>query len=117
VRRKGRTPVSRSFASHPSVRLLVQLALETALRRGEMLNMRRRDVSLEKRTLHIPVTKNGHARTIPLSSGALALLQALGNGGSSGGDRILPITHNAAKMGWKRLVKRAGLADLRFHDP
>jgi integrase len=28
---------------------------------------------------------------------------------------ILPITVDAAKMGWKRLMKRAGLVDLRFH--
>jgi integrase len=98
------------------VRFLVQLALETAMRRGEILNMRWRDISFETRTLHIPITKNGHARTIPLSSGALAILRTLGDGGSSGDEHILPITHNAAKMGWKRLVKRAGLVDLRFHD-
>jgi integrase len=26
------------------------------------------------------------------------------------------MTKDAAKMAWKRLVKRAGLKDLRFHD-
>jgi integrase len=30
-------------------------------------------------------------------------------------DRIIPITENTAKMAWKRLVKRAGLVDLRSH--
>jgi integrase len=66
---------------NPYVRSLVQLALETAMRRGELLKMCWCD--LDSRTLHIPVTKNGHARTIPLSSGALAILQALSNGGTS----------------------------------
>jgi hypothetical protein len=31
-------------------------------------------------------------------------------------ERILPITENTAKMAWKRLVKRAVLSNLRFHD-
>jgi integrase len=98
------------------IRFLVQLALETAMRRGEMLNMRWCDALLEKRTLHIPVTKNGHGRTIPLSGRALALLRTLSDSRTSGSERILPITENAAKMAWKRLVRRAGLANLRFHD-
>jgi integrase len=101
---------------NPYVRFLVQLALETAMRRGEILNMQWRDVSIEKRTLRIPVTKNGYARTIPLSSGALVVLRTLGESRSSGAELIRPITRNAAKMVWKRLVKRAGLVDLRFHD-
>ena len=107
---------ARSRCRNPHVRYLVQLALETAMRRGEILNMRWCDVSVEMRTLHIPVTKNGHARTVPLSSGALAILRTLSDSGNSGSDRIVPITQNAAKMSWKRLVKRAGLVNLRFHD-
>ena len=55
---------------NPLIPYLVELALETAMRRGELLNMKWRDVSFETRTLHIPVTKNGHARTIPLSGSA-----------------------------------------------
>ena len=44
---------------------LVELALETGMRRGELLNARWIYVSTDHRTLLIPVTKNGHARTIP----------------------------------------------------
>ncbi len=130
TRPKGAAPRERRFHSgelerllsacgrcrNPYVRSLVGLALETAMRRGEILNMRWGDVSVERRTLHIPVTKNGHARTIPLSSGALAILQTLSDGRASATERILPITQDAAKMAWKRLVRRAGLANLRFHD-
>jgi integrase len=101
---------------NPYVHFLVQLALETAMRRGEMLNMRWRDVSFERRTLHIPVTKNDRARTIPLSSRALTLLRTLSDSRTLGTDRILPITENAAKMAWKRIAKRARLENLRVHD-
>jgi integrase len=46
------------------------------MRRGEMLNMRWRDVSLERRTLHIPFTKNGHERTIRSEDGMEAINEA-----------------------------------------
>jgi integrase len=46
---------------------LINLAVETGMRRGEMLAMRWEHFSAETRLLHIPITKNGHPRTIPLS--------------------------------------------------
>ena len=97
------------------IRYLMELAIETGMRRGELLRVRWSDVSLERRTLHIPVTKNGHARTIPLSTAALDLLRKMQDQVSEHG-RILPITEDMAKMAWKRLVKRTGLVNLRFHD-
>ena len=56
---------------------LVELALETGMRRGELLNARWIHVSTDHRTLLIPVTKNGHARTIPLSSRAAQIFSCL----------------------------------------
>jgi integrase len=100
---------------NPYIRYLVELAIETAMRRGELLNARWTDVSFETRTIRIPVTKNGYARTIPLSGTALAFLVDL-KGIRPPAERVLPITENTAKMAWKRLVRRAGLVDLRFHD-
>jgi hypothetical protein len=47
-------------------------------------------------------------RTSACSSGALATLRTLGDGGSSGEERILPITHDAAKMGWKKIGEEGG---------
>jgi integrase len=101
---------------NPHIRYLVELALETAMRRGELLNARWTDVSFEARTMHIPVAKNGHARTIPLSRAALVLLRDLRDHCCPSAERLVPITENTAKMAWKRLVKRAGVANLRFHD-
>ncbi|MCZ6845147.1 MAG: tyrosine-type recombinase/integrase [Alphaproteobacteria bacterium] len=48
------------------IRPLIELALETAMRRGELLNIHANDIRQDERTLHIPQTKNGHPRTIPL---------------------------------------------------
>src|SRR5262245_23835176 len=45
-----------------------------------------------------------------------ATLKTLSDGRASGDERILPITQDAAKMAWKRLVRRTGLVNLRSHD-
>jgi len=56
---------------------IVQVAVETGMRRGELCGLRWMHVDLNKRTAHLPTTKNGHARTVPLSSRAVAVLHAL----------------------------------------
>ncbi len=55
----------------------VVLAIETGMRFGELAGIQREHVNLTKRTIHLPDTKNGHARTVPLSSRALAVIQTL----------------------------------------
>jgi len=105
---------------------LFLLALETGMRRGELVNLRWEHVNLGKRTLHIPVTKNGHPRTIPLSTAAVEILKqvpcpAAGEYGRGGkvpcaDSRVFPVTANAVKLAWRRLRGRAGAEGLRFHD-
>ncbi len=46
---------------------LTMFALESAMRRGEILGLRWERINLEKRTAFIPLTKNGESRTVPLS--------------------------------------------------
>ncbi|AOE82664.1 tyrosine-type recombinase/integrase [Pseudomonas sp. TCU-HL1] len=52
---------------NPWIRPIVQLALETAMRRGELFELRWKHVSLEQRTAHLPAAKNGFPRTLPLT--------------------------------------------------
>jgi integrase len=59
---------------NPFIGRVILFALETGMRRGEILAMRYRDIDWSEPSLLIPYTKNGHARTIPLSPGAVALL-------------------------------------------
>ena len=69
----------------------------------------------DSHTLHIPVTKNGHARTIPLTTEALNILRELQTGPNQS-ERVFPLTIEAVKLAWVRLTKRAGIEDLHFHD-
>lgn len=55
----------------------VSSAIETGMCRSELLNARWTDLSVESRTLHIPVTKDGEPRTIPLASAAIGIIDAV----------------------------------------
>ena len=55
----------------------VILAIETGMRFSEIAGVRREHLNIANRTIYLPDTKNGHARTVPLSSRALGVIQAL----------------------------------------
>jgi integrase len=94
---------------------LVQFAVHTGMRRGELLNARWKDVDWTHATLHIPITKTDEPRTIPLTDEATLLLAGLLRD-TSGDTRIFPLSAEAVKLAWKRMVVRAGITDLHFHD-
>lgn len=55
----------------------IQLAIETAMRRGELTQLKWSDINLQTRLLYLADTKNGESRTVPLSTRAVATLEAL----------------------------------------
>ncbi len=61
----------------PLLPSIVWLAVETAMRRGEIVSLRWEHVDLVRRTVHLPATKNGSSRDVPLSTRALNILKAL----------------------------------------
>lgn len=113
---------------------IVRWAIETAMRQSEILALDWRHVDLEKRTAHLPETKNGTARTVPLSSTAVALIQPSGNVQKLRRGKVFPTTASALKQSFARAVARGRreyekdcaargespapgfLEDLHFHD-
>jgi integrase len=100
---------------NPAIASVVKFAVATAMRRGEILMARWGDLNWSESTLHIPLTKNGHARTIPLSPGALRVLEVTA-GLRDSDDAIFPVSCEAVKRAWQRLTRRAGIKNLHFHD-
>lgn len=94
-------------------RPFVILALETAMRRGEILSLRWENIDYLKRTAFLELTKNGESRTVPLSTRAIETLQALPR---SIDGKVLPINFAALETNFKRARDRANLPDLRIHD-
>ncbi|MBN9340652.1 MAG: site-specific integrase [Comamonadaceae bacterium] len=116
---------------------IVWLAVETAMRRGEIVTLRWEHVDLKRRVAHLPATKNGSARDVPLSSAAVSVLQALmdaQDADTEDSGRVFDIRNDAVTRAFERAVKRARqryveecteikqrpdgkfLTDLRFHD-
>lgn len=112
---QGRSPHGRLQAEcrNPWVKPAVQLAILTAMRRGELLSLRWDNIDPGNRTATLPITKNGDTRLVPLSRAAVAVLEGLPRCGNG---RVFQLTSNALQKAFVRAVDRAGLSDLRFHD-
>lgn len=91
---------------------VIVLAIETGMRRGELLSLRWKDVDLEKGTVRLLQTKNGRPRTVPLTPRAIEELRRI----ERKGDSVLQVSSNAVQLCWNRIRVRAGLGGLRFHD-
>lgn len=110
----------------------VILAVETAMRRSEIVNLQAKHVDLVKRTALLPDTKNGHSRLVPLSPAAIDVLretmpprrdgQAL-PGASAALTRSFSRAVDAARKHYEKVCAAHRTAanpkyfhDLRFHD-
>lgn len=106
-----------SKTRNPLLAPIVRFALATAMRRGEILALRRRDVDLSQRTALIREAKNGHSRTIPLTSAAVeAAQEAVAIVLPGSGDQLFPMAPAALREAWDCATRRAELEDLHFHD-
>jgi integrase len=111
---------------------MIALAVETGMRLSELTGARWEHLDLTQRTLHLPDTKNGDSRTVPLSTAAVTTLLKLRNSfAEPNSGRVFDITPHAATVAFRRAVKRARKAylesrgdrqdeglfsNLRFHD-
>lgn len=98
---------------HPCLPAAIVVLIETAMRRGELVNGLRPDLNTKRRTLDIPDAKNGEGRTIPLSQRALDAYAGLpsrldGKLWPWGGDGLSHLFIATCKV--------AGIEDLTLHD-
>jgi integrase len=104
---RGRTPL---------LKQLVVLAIETGMRRGELLGLRWEHVHLAKRIVHLPITKNGESRDVPLSRRATDTITDLFKRKQPKIDLVFPMSGNSVRLAFEHLRVRAKMADLHFHD-
>jgi integrase len=104
---RGRTPL---------LKQLVVLAIETGMRRGELLGLRWEHVHFAKRIVHLPLTKNGESRDVPLSWRATDTLTALSKRKQPNIDLVFPMSGNSVRLAFEHLRLRAKMSDFHFHD-
>lgn len=88
-----------------------RFACETAMRAGEIISLRWDRIDMKSRVAHLPLTKNGTARDVPLSKAAVALLEELPRQ-----DPVFGLTSAQLDALWRKLRDRAGVDGLTFHD-
>ena len=99
------TKLIKGNRASPKLRLIIQIALETAMRQGEILRVKPEDIN--GNTLFIPIAKT-KPRTIPLTLKAMSLL--------NNAELPFNITGNALSKQFKKLCDHYGIEDARFHD-
>lgn len=92
---------------------IVMLALETAMRQGEILKLRWEHINLKTRVAHLPETKNGTKRDVPLS---LKARDALIRMGVKNQGRVFSYTPEGLKSTWRFMLLKLGIVNLHFHD-
>jgi len=83
------------------------------MRRGELLGLTWDEIDKKRGIAHLPATKNGSARAVPLSPRALAALKKLPRRLDG---RLFSIELNDHGNRWRALRKQAGITGLTFHD-
>lgn len=107
-------------ASEP-LRPILVLAVETGLRKTELLGLTIADIDLQRRELHLETTKAGRPRQVPLSRKALTVIRDLLERRArprsafllhgAGGDRV-----GDPRKAFDSACRRAGIRDFRWHD-
>ncbi|EBA03508.1 probable site-specific integrase/recombinase [Rhodobacteraceae bacterium HTCC2150] len=105
----------------PWLKLGILLALETGMRRGELLSVSWGDLDIQSSTLLIQNTKNGYSRKIPLSKVAVDTLLNVHRPTNKCEDKIINLSSSAFQQSWQRCKKKVALnlpeiLSLRFHD-
>lgn len=113
---------------------IIVLAVETAMRRGEIVSLCWEHVDLARRVAHLLATKNGSSRDVPLSSKAVETLYMLRAQVDARKGKVFDIRADAVTRAFDRAVMRAHarylenckkqgvtpderfLVDLHFHD-
>ncbi|MCX8070093.1 MAG: site-specific integrase [Thermodesulfovibrionales bacterium] len=103
----------------PHLKPIVIMALNTGMRRGEILNLKWSNIDLKHGFILLDKTKNGERRELPINSTLRATLQSI--------TRRIDVPYvfynpetlkpfRDIKKSFSRACKRAGITDFHFHD-
>ena len=90
------------------------LAIETAMRMGEICKTEWKNVHLDQRYIHLPaeICKTRVERDVPLSAEAIRLIKQL----PRGGELIMGVNSGTCSVLCLKAIKKTGIKNLKFHD-
>ncbi len=94
---------------------IIDFAIHTGMRRGELLQITWDMVHLEKKFITLPpeITKTNKSRNVPLQPKAIQILKEMPR---SINGKIFPIGVKNFERSWNSICRRSGIKGLRFHD-
>jgi integrase len=96
-------------SGQPLLYPIVVIALNTGMRRSEVLGLTWDRVDVARGVLQLEKTKNGKRREIPMNRAVYDVLSAL----PKSGGRLFP---SSIRRAFENAVERAGVKDFHFHD-
>jgi integrase len=114
-KRKGKTETitAKISADNPLLKGMILLAIDSGLRRGEILKLRWDDIDFEQNVIHVVATntKTEKERWVPLTARAKAELLRI-----RGMNDEKPFPISDFKRSWAAAKRIARIDDLHFHD-
>ena len=94
---------------------LAELAIETAMRQGELLSLTWADIDLQKRIAHLKDTKNSEPRDVPLSTRAIEIIRARARPIDNSAP-LFPLKQDDVIRTFRQACNDAKIENLKFHD-
>ncbi|MFH0796626.1 MAG: site-specific integrase [Candidatus Omnitrophota bacterium] len=100
---------------------IIEIALNTGMRRSEILGLKWQDIDFDQKNITLLDTKNGERRQVPMNSAVLDVLSGIRRVPKS--DYVFPgkdigthISKGYISHKFESIVKQAGIKNFRFHD-
>jgi integrase len=104
-------------AASPAIRPVLVTALNSGMRRGEILSLRWKDVDLVRGYIFIGDSKSGRSRKVPMNGQVLEALSGLKQDGEFVFSNAETGSHiKDVKTAFRGACERAKIKGLRFHD-
>ncbi len=98
----------------PDVLPVIAIAYQTAMRLGEILGLRWKNIDLKRRLFLFETGKTGKQRAVALHPEIITLLQTMPRG--FGETPIFTLNIDRVERTWKRACQKAKVKDARIHD-
>jgi integrase len=106
-------PLLAACDGEPYLGAFVSVALNTGMRRSEILSLTRTSIDWSRHTATLAKTKNGDAACVPLNESAMEALRTVP---ARIDGRLFPLNGPQVTMAFGRAVRRAGIQNFRLHD-
>jgi len=103
--------------SSATIKPILTIAMNTGMRRGEILGLKWDDVNMKERFIYVRDSKNNESRDIPINDVLMETLESVKNNSNS--KYVLDRNGNpikSFKKGFYSALRRSGIKKCRFHD-